>query len=48
MLHEFSDIVADGIPNKIPHKRSISHRIDFIPGARLENKVAYRMSPKEN
>lgn len=48
MLQEFSDIVVDDLPEKIPPKWSISHHIDFIPGASLVNKAAYRMSPKDN
>eukprot|EP00253_Pinus_taeda_P033677 PITA_33677 len=48
MLEEFTDIVVDDLPDKLPPKQSISHHIDFIPGAILPNKVAYRMSPKEN
>ena len=48
MLQEFSDIVVDDLPDKLPPKRSISHHIDFILGASLPKKVAYRMSPKEN
>eukprot|EP00253_Pinus_taeda_P034151 PITA_34151 len=48
MLQEFTDIVADDLPNKLPPKRRISHHIDFILGAGLANKAAYRMSPKEN
>ena len=47
MLQEFSDIVVDDLPDKLP-PRSISHHIDFIPGASLPNKVAYRMSPNNN
>eukprot|EP00253_Pinus_taeda_P032747 PITA_32747 len=48
MLEEFTDIVVDDLPDKLPPKMSISHHIDFIPGASLPNKAAYRMSPKDN
>eukprot|EP00253_Pinus_taeda_P020323 PITA_20323 len=48
MLEEFTDIVVDDLPDKLPPKRSISHHIDFIPGANLPNKAAYRMSHKDN
>lgn len=48
MLHEFSDIVVDDLPDKLPPKGSISHHIDFIPGSSLPNKATYRMSPKDN
>eukprot|EP00253_Pinus_taeda_P017366 PITA_17366 len=48
MLEEFKDIVVDDLPDKLPPKRSISHHIDFTPGASLPNKVAYRISLKDN
>eukprot|EP00253_Pinus_taeda_P013749 PITA_13749 len=48
MLEEFTDIVVDDLPDKLPPKRSISHHIDFIPGASFPNKAAYQMSPKDN
>ena len=48
MLSEFSDIVVDDLPNELPLKRDISHRIDFIPRASLPNKEAYRLTPQEN
>ena len=48
MLSEFSDIVVDDLPNELPPRRFISHQIDFIPGASLQNKAAYRLTPQEN
>jgi len=48
MLQEFTDIVVDDLPDKLPPKQSIGCHIDFIPRASLPNKVAYRMSPKDN
>ena len=45
MLAEFGDIVVDDLPNELPPKRDISHHIDFIPGASLPNKAAYRLTP---
>jgi len=48
MLQEFADIVVDDLSDKFPPKRSISHHIDFIPGASFPNKAEYRMSPKDN
>ena len=40
MLEEFTDIVVDDLPDKLPPKRSIIHHIDFIPRASLPNKAA--------
>eukprot|EP00253_Pinus_taeda_P020450 PITA_20450 len=40
MLEEFTHIVVDDLPDKLPPKRSIIHHIDFIPGASLPNKAA--------
>ena len=48
MLSEFSDIVVDDLPNELPPRRDIIHQIDFIPGASLLNKAAYRLTPQEN
>lgn len=48
MLQEFSDIVVDDLRDKLPPKRSISHIINFIPGASLPNKETNRMSLKDN
>ena len=48
MLSEYRDIVVDDLPNELPPRRNISHQIDFIPGASLLNKEAYRLTPQEN
>eukprot|EP00253_Pinus_taeda_P033093 PITA_33093 len=48
MLEEFSDIVVDDLPDKLPPKQNISHHIVFIPGVSLPNRVSYQMSSKEN
>lgn len=48
MLEEFTNIVVDDLPDKLPPKKSISHHIDFIPGASLPNQAAYRMNPNDN
>ena len=48
MLQEFKDIVVDELLDKLPTNRSISPHINFIPRASLPNKVADRMSLKDN
>jgi len=48
MLFEFGDIVVDDLIDELPPKRDVNHQIDFIPGASLPNKAAYRLTPQEN
>jgi hypothetical protein len=48
LLENFADIVVDELPDSLLPIRSISHHIDLIPGASLPNKVAYRLTPREN
>eukprot|EP00253_Pinus_taeda_P029290 PITA_29290 len=48
LLQDFGDIVVDDLPDELPPRSGISHCIDFIPGASLPNKAAYRMSPKDH
>ena len=47
-LSEFSDIMVDDLPNELPLRRDIRHQIDFIPGASLQNKASYRLTPQGN
>ena len=48
MLDDYQVIIVDDLPDELPPKRSISHHIDLILGASLPNKIAYRMTPREN
>ncbi|GJX70554.1 RNA-directed DNA polymerase [Tanacetum coccineum] len=47
LLREFADVFPDDIPARLPLIRDIQHCIDFVPGASIPNKPAYRMNPKE-
>ncbi|KAI3498749.1 hypothetical protein L1887_34530 [Cichorium endivia] len=47
LLDEFHDVFPDEIPTGLPLMRDIQHCIDFLPGASIPNKPAYRMNPKE-
>ena len=47
LLQEFVDVFPEEIPYGLPPSRGIEHQIDFILGASLPNRPAYRSSPKE-
>nr|GEX07545.1 putative reverse transcriptase domain, zinc finger, CCHC-type, aspartic peptidase domain protein [Tanacetum cinerariifolium] len=47
LLNEFKDVFPKEIPVGLPVIREIQHCIDFLPGASIPNKPAYRMNPKE-
>lgn len=47
LLCEFDDVFPDEIPAGLPLMRDIQHCVDFVPGAVIPNKPAYRMNPKE-
>ncbi|KAJ0865930.1 putative nucleotidyltransferase, Ribonuclease H [Helianthus annuus] len=47
LLSEFRDVFPTEIPAGLPLVREIQHCIDFLSGASIPNKPAYRMNPKE-
>ena len=47
LLSEFKNVFPDDIPAGLPLVRDIQHCIDFLPGASIPNKPAYRMNPKD-
>src|SRR3954463_12989319 len=47
LLQEFTDVFPEEIPHGLPPLRGIEHQIDFVPGASIPNKPAYRSNPEE-
>jgi hypothetical protein len=47
LLQEFEDVLPEEVPHGLPPIRGIEHQIDFIPGASIPNRLAYRSNPEE-
>lgn len=47
MLDEIGDIMVKDLPKELPPLREVEHKIDFIPGCSISNRVAYRYSLME-
>ena len=47
LLQEFDDVFPEEVPDGLPPLRGIEHQIDFIPGAVIPNRPAYRCNPRE-
>ncbi|XP_044497617.1 uncharacterized protein LOC123219690 [Mangifera indica] len=47
LLQEFEDLFPKSMPDGLPPLRGIKHQIDFIPGAQIPNRPAYRSNPEE-
>ena len=46
-LKEFSDVFPSELPEGLPPRRDIDHKIELIPGSAPTNRPTYRMSPTE-
>ncbi|XP_031398472.1 uncharacterized protein LOC116209048 [Punica granatum] len=44
---EFGDVFPTELPNRLPPIKGIEHQIDFVPGAAIPNRPAYRSNPEE-
>ena len=42
LLQEFEDVFLEEIPSGLPLIRGIKHQINFVPGASIPNRSAYR------
>ncbi|KMY84935.1 hypothetical protein BUMB_04251c [Candidatus Paraburkholderia calva] len=47
LLKNFSDVFPEELPHGLPPSRGIEHQIDFVPGAVIPNRPAYRSNPTE-
>ncbi|XP_040955920.1 uncharacterized protein [Gossypium hirsutum] len=45
--NDFQDVFPDEVPSGLPPLRGIKHQIDFVPGAVIPNRPAYRTNPEE-
>ncbi|PKI51805.1 hypothetical protein CRG98_027805 [Punica granatum] len=44
---EYEDAFPEETPHGLPPIRGIEHQIDFVPGATIPNRPAYRSNPEE-
>jgi hypothetical protein len=47
LLQEYEDVFPNDVPSGLPPIRGIEHQIDFVPGATIPNRPAYRSNPEE-
>ncbi|MCI49413.1 putative gag-pol polyprotein [Trifolium medium] len=48
LLADFMDVIPEEVQHGFPPMRDIQHAIDFVPGAVIPNRPAYKMSPQEH
>ena len=47
LLQEYEDVFPNDVPSGLPPIREIEHQIDYVPGATIPNRSAYRSNLEE-
>ena len=47
LLQEYEDVFPNDVSSGLPPIRGIEHQIDFMSGATIPNRPAYRSNPEE-
>lgn len=47
LLQEYDDVFPNDVPSGLPPIRGVEHQIDFVPGATIPNRPAYRSNLEE-
>ncbi|KAJ9702790.1 hypothetical protein PVL29_004498 [Vitis rotundifolia] len=47
LLQEYEDVFSNDVPSGLPPIRGIEHQINFVPGATIPNRLAYRSNPEK-
>jgi hypothetical protein len=47
LLQEYEDVFPNDVPSGLPPIRGIEHQIDFVPGATIPKRPAYKSNPEE-
>ena len=47
LLQEYKDVFPNNVLSGLPPIRGIEHQIDFVLGATIPNRLAYRSNPEE-
>ena len=47
LLQDYEDVFLEDTPQGLPPIRGIEHQIEFVPGAAIPNRPAYRSNPEE-
>jgi hypothetical protein len=47
LLQKFEDVFPEEVPYGLSQIQGIEHQIDFIPGASIPNRPAYKSNPEE-